>query len=118
MHVTSNEGSFVFSGDTTTCPEFIAALNAIPDLRHLVIETSFENALAGIAEASRHHWPDSLAADLAGLTVKPQIWITHLKPGSESRILAELKQAVNPDVKAMRQGQILHMIGGSPGRSG
>ena len=43
----------------------IAALNAIPDLRHLIVETSFENELADIARLSKHHWPDSLAAESA-----------------------------------------------------
>jgi Cft2 family RNA processing exonuclease len=45
LHVTTEEGSLVFSGDTTHSDAFVAALNAIPDLRHLIIETSFENAL-------------------------------------------------------------------------
>jgi hypothetical protein len=65
-------GSLVFSGDTTHSDAFVAALNAIPDLRHLIIETSFENALVEIAKASKHHWPDSLAAELQMLSVRPR----------------------------------------------
>ena len=107
LRVACASGSFVFSGDTTTSPELIAALNAIPDLRHLVIETSFENALADIARASKHHWPDSLAADLAGLAGEAAIWITHLKPGNEDGIMTELRARLGERVQAIRQEQVL-----------
>lgn len=106
LAVTGSTGSLVFSGDTGPCPELVAALNRLPDLKHLVIETSFENALAEIARASRHHWPDSLAADLAAYTGHADIWITHLKPGNEAGIMAEL-QARLPTVRALQSGQVL-----------
>jgi ribonuclease BN (tRNA processing enzyme) len=108
LHVATRAGSLVFSGDTTHSDAFVAALNAIPDLRHLIIETSFENDLVDIAKASKHHWPDSLAAELRGLKVRPQVWITHLKPGNEAAIMNELRTAV-PDwgVEALLQGQVI-----------
>jgi ribonuclease BN (tRNA processing enzyme) len=109
-HLAAAGGSLVFSGDTTHSEAFVAALNAIPDLRHLIIETSFENALADVARASKHHWPASLAAELAGLQPAPEIWITHLKPGNEAAIMAELRAAV-PDrsLQALVQGQVLEV---------
>jgi ribonuclease BN (tRNA processing enzyme) len=100
--------SLVFSGDTTSSASLIAALNAIPDLRHLIIETSFENALVEIAQASKHHWPDSLAMELQALKVRPKVWITHLKPGNEDAIMDELR-IVAPDwtLTALHQGQVI-----------
>jgi ribonuclease BN (tRNA processing enzyme) len=109
-HVATEAGSLVFSGDTTHSEAFIAALNAIPDLRHLIIETSFENALIDIAQASKHHWPDSLAAELQQLQVRPEIWITHLKPGNESAIMNELRAAAPGwGVEALMQGQVIEL---------
>ena len=106
LHVATDAGSLVFSGDTAHSDAFVAALNAIPDLRHLIIETSFENELADIARASKHHWPDSLAAELQGLSVQPEVWITHLKPGNESAIMNELRAAAPGwGVEALLQGQ-------------
>lgn len=103
-------GSLAFSGDTTRSADFVAALNAIPDLRHLIIETSFENALVEIAQASRHHWPDSLAAELSELTVRPTVWITHLKPGNEAAIMDELHAAAPGwGLAALRQGQAIEI---------
>lgn len=101
-------GSLVFSGDTTSYEAFMLALNQIGDLRHLIIETSFENALRDIAIASKHHWPDSLARDLARLNVQPEVWITHLKPGNEAAIMAELKQAApERNLRALQQQQVI-----------
>ncbi|OYW38403.1 MAG: 3',5'-cyclic-nucleotide phosphodiesterase [Hydrogenophilales bacterium 12-61-10] len=110
IQIRTPAGSLVFSGDTTQSAAFVSALNAIPDLRHLIIETSFENALADIARESQHHWPDSLAAELAGLSVHPEVWITHLKPGNEAAIMAELRAAAPAwDVTALQQGQVIRL---------
>ncbi len=110
IHLATSAGSLVFSGDTTHSDAFVAALNAIPDLRHLIIETSFENELVEIARASKHHWPASLAAELQNLSVQPEVWITHLKPGNESSIMNELRNAA-PDwgVEALMQGQVIEI---------
>ncbi|NDP48993.1 MAG: 3',5'-cyclic-nucleotide phosphodiesterase [Sulfuriferula multivorans] len=108
IQISGAGGSLVFSGDTTSSEAFVEALNAIPNLRHLIIETSFENALADIAQASKHHWPDSLAEFLQELRVRPTVWITHLKPGNEAAIMDEL-QAAAPDwtLTALQQGQVI-----------
>lgn len=110
LHLASAGGSLVFSGDTTRSPAFVAALNAIPDLRHLIIETSFENALVDIARASKHHWPDSLAAELETFKVRPEVWITHLKPGNEAAIMNELRAAAPGwGMAALQQGQVFEL---------
>ncbi|MDA8256302.1 MAG: 3',5'-cyclic-nucleotide phosphodiesterase [Betaproteobacteria bacterium] len=110
LHVATPAGSLVFSGDTTHSDDFVKALNAIPGLRHLIIETSFENELAEIARVSKHHWPASLAAELQNLSVQPEVWITHLKPGNESAIMNELRNAAPGwGVEALMQGQVIEI---------
>jgi ribonuclease BN (tRNA processing enzyme) len=110
LHLATAAGSLVFSGDTAHSDAFVAALNAIADLRHLIIETSFENELVEIARASKHHWPDSLAAELKMLSVAPEVWITHLKPGNESAIMNELREAAPGwGVEALLQGQVIEI---------
>ncbi len=110
IHLATAAGSLAFSGDTTHSNAFVAALNAIPDLRHLIIETSFENALAEVARASKHHWPDSLVVELQALGVRPEVWITHLKPGNEAAIMNELREAAPGwGVKALVQGQVIEI---------
>jgi ribonuclease BN (tRNA processing enzyme) len=114
VHVATAGGSLVFTGDTTHSASLVHALNGIPDLTHLIVETSFENASKDIALASKHHWPDSLAAELSQLVSKPQVWITHLKPGEETPIMQELKAvAAAWNLRALRQGQVIEMANAS-----
>ena len=110
MHIATTGGSFVFSGDTTHSEGLIHTINALSDLRHLIIETSFENALKEVALASKHHWPESLARELGQLKSRPQVWITHLKPGNEDAIMQEL-QSLAPDwnLRAAQQGQVIEI---------
>jgi ribonuclease BN (tRNA processing enzyme) len=110
FRIRAGRDSLVFSGDTTRSDGLVVSLNAMPDLAHLIIETSFENALKDIALASRHHWPQSLAQELARLRVRPKIWITHLKPGNEDAILAELRAGVTDrDLNPLVEGQVIEL---------
>ncbi|QID18758.1 3',5'-cyclic-nucleotide phosphodiesterase [Nitrogeniibacter mangrovi] len=86
----SGAGQLVFSGDTTLTPALIDAVNALPELRHLVIETAFSDAEHGLALASRHMCPALLAQFLDALTVEPQVHISHLKPGHGERTMAQI----------------------------
>lgn len=100
--------SLVFTGDTTRSEALMHALNGMDDLAELIIETSFENDLGDIAVASMHHWPDSLAGELGHLQREPRIWITHLKPGNEEAILAELRRLIpGREIAPLKQGQTI-----------
>ena len=106
--MTGETGSIVFTGDTTSSEALMHALNGMSDLHDLIIETSFGNGLRDIAVASKHHWPDSLARELGLLKSQPRIWITHLKPGNEDAIMAELRQLI-PDrpIQPLAQDQVI-----------
>jgi 3',5'-cyclic-nucleotide phosphodiesterase len=83
-------GSLVFSGDTAYSEPLLAAINEIPDLRYLLIETAFPDALHDLALASRHLSPSLLALFLERMSVQPEVWITHLKPSRASTTLEEI----------------------------
>lgn len=102
-------GSLLFSGDTASHEALWHTANAIPDLRHLVVECSFQDALADIAESSKHYCPRTLAPDLRKLQAGCPVWITHLKPGGEAAILAELARHGVTDARALGNGQILDL---------
>jgi 3',5'-cyclic-nucleotide phosphodiesterase len=82
--------SLVFSGDTAYSDALIAAVNEIPDLRHLIIETAFPDAQQDLALASRHLCPSLLALFLEKVKAKPEVWITHLKPSRAQTTLHEI----------------------------
>ncbi|MBZ0105927.1 MAG: 3',5'-cyclic-nucleotide phosphodiesterase [Sulfuricella denitrificans] len=91
----SGAASLAFSGDTIDCPEFWHALNQVENLRYLIIETSFANEDNGIAHASRHYYPSLLAEQLPSLQKQAEVFITHLGPGDQPRIMAEILSGVH-----------------------
>lgn len=104
----SGDGQLVYSGDTAYSRDFIAAVNGLDRLRHLVIETAFPDEQHGLALASRHLCPKLLAAVLDEIEVSPEVHVTHLKPGQGQRIMTQLaayRGRLCP--RALQHGQIL-----------
>lgn len=99
-------GSLVFSGDTDSHPELWARANAAQDLRHLIVECSFPEAMADVAVASRHYSPATLVPDLEQYAGDAQVWITHLKPGGETQIMAQLEARAPGRVRALEEGMV------------
>lgn len=89
----SGRGSLAFSGDTTSHRPFWDAINAIPNLKILIVETAFPDQEAQLARASKHYCPSMLAADLARLKSEPELYITHLKPGHAVHTMCEIESA-------------------------
>lgn len=87
-------GTLAFSGDTTVCDEFWDAVNALPDLRHLIIETAFPDRDRQLAVMSRHLCPDMLAGELEKLRHEADIYITHLKPSQMDITMREIAETL------------------------
>ncbi|MFA5627339.1 MAG: 3',5'-cyclic-nucleotide phosphodiesterase [Thiohalomonadaceae bacterium] len=90
--ISTPDGVFAFSGDTTTNDSFWAALNAGPSLDLLIVEAAFPDSELELCRRAKHYCPSLLAEDLVKLQHRPQIWLTHAKPGAEERIYAEVRQ--------------------------
>lgn len=108
--INSGQASLVFTGDTTRCPEFWAAVNQITNLKYLLIETSYINAESALAMQSKHLWPTQLAQDLTQLQGDAAVYITHLKPVGGDEIMQEIAQeceaqGVRFKPQALKQGQ-------------
>ena len=103
----SGTASFVYSGDTTDCGEFWAELNNIENLRYLMIETTFLNENAGGAARSGHMTAALLAQGLARLQRPVTLLITHMEPGKEDRLMAEVFAACGKfQPVRLEQGQL------------
>jgi len=106
FRIDSGNASLVFSGDTTTCDALWEAVNRIPNLRYLIVETAFCDAEKELAILSKHLCPSLLAVELAKLKLEPEIFITHLKPGEVEMTMREISEQVrhvNP--KILQNGQ-------------
>lgn len=86
----SGSAGFAYSGDTTDCEAFWAALNCIENLRYLMIEATLLNADGHAAKKSGHMTAELLALGLARLRHPVQLFITHLEPGKEERVMNEV----------------------------
>lgn len=104
----SGAGQLFYSGDTGYCPEMIAAINAQPALRHLIIETAFSDEQRGLALASRHLCPGMVVEMLSELQVTPEVHISHLKPGHGERIMQQIAgYGPRLPTRRLEQGQVL-----------
>lgn len=102
--VDSGRASLVFSGDTTTNDALWGEVNAIENLRYLIIETAFCNREADLAAASKHLCPSMLATELAKLRRPAEIYITHLKPGEIELTMREVEDCAGKWRPRMLQG--------------
>ena len=110
LHLQNSSGSLVYCGDTTSCDPLWEAVNAIDDLKYLIIETAFDNAKLRLAERAGHLCPILLAAELEKLKRPAQILIDHMKPGLGDTIMREIAQEVrNQFPGELKRGQILEL---------
>ncbi|NOZ36910.1 MAG: 3',5'-cyclic-nucleotide phosphodiesterase [Gammaproteobacteria bacterium] len=86
--------AFAFSGDTTTNDHFWAALNQRERLDLLIVEAAFPDQDIDICRRAGHYCPRLLAEDLGKLEHRPEIYISHAKPGAELAIFEQCKKHI------------------------
>ena len=90
--VSDGRSTVAFSSDTAETDEFWNLVNGAPHVDALLIETSFPNSMAQLAEVSRHFTPASLGRELGKLNHNGlDILAVHIKPAYRETIIAELK---------------------------
>ena len=106
--VQNSGGVFAVSGDTRTNETLWPVLNALADLKVLVIEVSFPDEQEELATLAGHYCPSTMSRDLAHLAHDPDIWLTGMKPGEEERILGQVIAAV-PDkrIRMLSRGTVI-----------
>jgi len=87
--VDTGKNVFAFSGDTTTNDTFWNALNQHNKLDLLIVEAAFPNREIELCRRAGHYCPKILAEDILKLNHKPEIYISHNKPGDEDVIFQE-----------------------------
>jgi ribonuclease BN (tRNA processing enzyme) len=97
--------SFAFTGDTTTNDTFWSALNRHNHLDMLIVESAFGNKDEDLSNKAKHYCSKTLAADLTKLKHKPEIYLSHTKPGEEATIFAECSALFQGrNLTALKQG--------------
>jgi ribonuclease BN (tRNA processing enzyme) len=106
-HLDSGAGSLVFTGDTGPNDALWRVVNAIGNLKILIIETAFSNKERHLAEISRHLCPAMLAEELAKLERDAEIYITHLKPGEIEPTMLEIEECAGKFRPQMLQNNLV-----------
>jgi ribonuclease BN (tRNA processing enzyme) len=103
--VSSKRANVAFSGDTTTNDSLWSVLNSYENIDLLFVESAFSNNDKEISKISKHYCPDLLGEDIVKMKHRPDVWLTHFKPGEEELIYQECVEAM-PDFK------VHHLKGG------
>lgn len=105
--VTDGKSTVAFSSDTAETDEFWKLVNKTARIDALLIEASFPNAMAKLAEDSRHFTPESLRQELRKLTHNGLDIVTvHLKPAYRQRVIDELMALEIPQLGVMEAGRV------------
>jgi ribonuclease BN (tRNA processing enzyme) len=105
--VESGTGAFAFSGDTTTNDSLWEVLNGYENIDLLFVESAFSNNDLEISKVSRHYCPKLLGEDILKIRHRPEIWLTHFKPGEEELIYQECVEAMPEfNVHQLKGGEV------------
>ena len=107
MLVSDGETTVAFSSDTAETEDFWTLVNRVPHLDALLIEASFPNSMAKLAEVSRHFTPESLNRELRKLNHNGlDILTVHLKPAYRETLARELHALGIPKLQIMEPGRV------------
>jgi ribonuclease BN (tRNA processing enzyme) len=108
--VRENSSSILYSGDTYQTDKLWKAASKEAHLKAAMIETSFPNALKGLAIISKHLTPDLLVQEFSKIG-KPNLplYVYHIKPRYLKEIRRELKRLKIENLTVMKDGQIIEI---------
>lgn len=101
---------FAFTGDTTSCASLWQALNALPRLDHLMIDIAFPDEQAELGVVARHFTPSLAASELRQLRHRPQLLLTHQKPGCEVQLAQQCSQVLGDwPHRSLQRGDVIEV---------
>jgi cAMP phosphodiesterase len=90
--INDGHSSLAMSGDTGPTEKLWKVLNRIDDLKVLLLETSFPNALQALADISGHFTPQTMLAELEKFDRREcEVLLYHLKPAFVDVLKREVK---------------------------
>jgi ribonuclease BN (tRNA processing enzyme) len=105
--VSDGNSSFIYSADTGPNEGLWKEAAKAKNLKAIIVDTSFPNSLDAIADVSGHFTPEQLHQDLAKAKVDKNtaIYIYHIKPVHQKKVLDELRGLGRKNVKILQEGK-------------
>jgi cAMP phosphodiesterase len=108
--IKNGECNFCFFGDTGPTDKIWQRLNQLPEIRHLIVETSYPNDDHVLAMQSGHYTAKLLAEDLKKLEHDPTVHIHHIKPGCEETVIEQSRESLKEyKLNIVEREQILEL---------
>jgi len=106
--VKDRQAALLYSGDTHETEEIWSLGRTIPELKAVLIESSFPNQLAALAKQAKHLTPSLFAGEWQKLkNEQVPVYAYHLKPPYKDQILRELRELQIPGLQVLEEGQTL-----------
>lgn len=105
--IRTNGTSLMVCGDTKASPDVWMLANETTDLAGVIIECSFPDRYARIADVSAHLTPRLLARELEQLHHDVPVYVTHVKPEDRAEVLRELAGLGDRRLRILEDGQEL-----------
>ncbi len=107
FHVDDGRTSFIYSADTGPNEALWRQAAKARKLSAIIVDTSFPNALDGIASLSGHFTPAQLHQDLAAARVDSgvPIYVYHIKPAHKKKVISELRRMGRKNVHVLQEGK-------------
>ncbi|MGQ0697825.1 MAG: MBL fold metallo-hydrolase [Panacagrimonas sp.] len=93
--IESGAGAFAFTGDTGANPAMWEFFNGLPRLDRLMIDIAFPDEQAELGVVARHYTPELLGQELGRLRHRPELLLTHHKPGTEDVLKSQCASALS-----------------------
>ena len=105
--VSDGKSSFLYSADTGPNEGLWKEAAKANNLSAIIVDTSFPNSLDGIATVSGHFTPAQLHQDLTKAKVGfgLPVYIYHVKPAHNKKVISELKGLGRKNVKILVEGK-------------
>ena len=105
--VSDKRTSFIYTADTGPNERIWKEAAKARNLKGIIVDTSFPNAMDFVAGLSGHFTPAQLAVDLtkAKVPYSTPIYIYHIKPVHKKKVIAELKAMGRKNVKVLQEGK-------------
>jgi 3',5'-cyclic-nucleotide phosphodiesterase len=105
--IRENGATIVYGGDTGPTDELWTHINGLEDLRALMMEVSFPDDEAKLADSSRHLTPATLSSELEKLEHSDHlpILLYHIKPTFEAKVLRELGRLRGRNLQILQIGE-------------
>lgn len=105
--IRQKDKSLLYTGDTGPTEKIWEIANSLPDIKCVIVESTFPSRLSNVARLSKHMTPQTLKIELKKLNNKDiPILIFHAKPQYFNEIEEEISSIGNSHIEMIKPGAV------------